>query len=149
MSGGEGVGRPGDRGGISGPTRTVYLAHPIDNGYFYARPVVDALVDAGHAVFDPQAAWTMPRQVQPTERVTRSLIALMQECDGVLACLPKHTLTIGTVMEVVYAASIEMPVVVHGDLSPSWALASLKSPVPVIADLNEAVHTLTRLMGDD
>jgi nucleoside 2-deoxyribosyltransferase len=144
-----GTGEPGSRGGAPRPTRAVYLAHPIDNGWFYASPVKDALTEAGFAVFDPQGAWTMPSEVNPTPAVTHALYNVMGECDGMLACLPTRTLTIGTVLEIAYAASIELPTVIHGNLKPSWALASLPNPPLVIPDLDEAVAELKRQIGDN
>ena len=138
------AGMPGQRGGQPGHTRAVYLAHPIDHGYYDVTGAVDALSAVGCAVYVPSRAWKVPPEGKPTRALQDANNAVIDLMDGVLALLPTYRLTVGTVLEVVRAARNHQPVVIVSDMNPSWALAEFD--VPVYAELQDAIAELTRRM---
>jgi nucleoside 2-deoxyribosyltransferase len=125
----------------------IYLAGPIDNAnmacFEQRRQIKDTLKTLDHVVFDPASAWTVPINAELDGRLQDLNEKVVLACDMVVAFLVPNVLSIGTVMEIVYAHDIGTPVVVHmPDINPSWALASLESVVITHTDteLIEAVQ---------
>ena len=82
----------------------------------------------GHncAVFDPAAGWTVPKYGKPNPALQRGNVALLRQCDGMLAILRPDILTIGVILEIEEALNMGIPVKIYGEgLRPSWSLAYL------------------------
>lgn len=100
----------------------VYLAGPIDfnEGAEVTRIKVEikAHFKAQDCVwvFDPASAWQAPSDLVPDEFVHWSNLHVLQQADILFAVLVKGVLTVGTILEIEHAVSLEVPVVVIGDL---------------------------------
>jgi hypothetical protein len=111
------------------PKPIVYVAQPIDQaGTFITGTIVIALGKAGCTVYDPRRAWS---QVDGQASIQEVNKAAIDACDGVLALLPDNVPTVGTPIEIAYAAAQHKPVVVYGSarMAKSPVLASFGVPV--------------------
>jgi len=106
----------------------IYLAHPIDRGTKPQFQIAASLIEAGCTVYNPRSAWGKVDGQAAVQEVNKAAIDV---CDGVLALLPDDVPTVGTPIEIAYAAARNKPVVVIGSaiLAKSPVLASLKVPV--------------------
>lgn len=106
----------------------VYLASPIDQAggrvelKRQRQEVVDLLTDRGWVVYQPQKAWTVPYGAERGPWIRRVNDAAIREADLVVALMPPGVPSIGTPMEVEYAAGLGKPVYVIG-ADTSWHLA--------------------------
>jgi hypothetical protein len=130
-------------------TNVIYLASPIDQGRDGTKETArDVLHTYDCAVFDPGAGWTVPRNGKPNRVLQAANIALLRECDGILAILNPAILTIGVILELIEADIRGMARCVYApDLKPSWALALLG--IPVYSNLEDAVQYLKQELKDD
>jgi nucleoside 2-deoxyribosyltransferase len=81
-------------------------------------------------VYDPAGAWAAPSDLIPDEFVHWSNLLTLEQADLVVAVLFKHTLTVGTILEIQHAYDHDIPVIVVGDLGiNSVGLAALNVPV--------------------
>lgn len=123
-------------------TKTVYLAGPIDQGQSWGMRASarEALLERGHAVFDPSAAWSVPPGAVPSPSLQRANVATLRQCDGLLVYLDPAIMSVGATIEIVEAVNFGTPVVVWAKIKPSWALAYLG--VPVLEELDDALFVL-------
>jgi hypothetical protein len=103
----------------------IYYAHSIDQRHITATAVTDIIKRRGAGVYDPGKAWDLSPATQPTPALQRGNLAILRHCDGVVVHLQADVLSIGAVLEIVEAKNHDIPVIVYGDLRPSWALAYL------------------------
>ncbi|CAB4177874.1 hypothetical protein UFOVP1462_6 [uncultured Caudovirales phage] len=113
----------------------VYLAAPID---FAAGSDITLAKDSIKKhfqeqecvwVYDPAGAWNAPHDLIPDETVHWSNLRVLEAADILVAVLLKHTLTIGTVLEIQHAVDHNIPVIVIGNIGiNSVALAALEVP---------------------
>lgn len=107
-----------------------YLAHPIDfnpdvEDGLLNRVVAD-LVKRGFVVYDPAEAVRMSRNTPPGPEVSRINQAAMDQASVFVIVSPESE-TIGTVLELAYAARSGKPtVVVSKAVDRSWSLAGLE-----------------------
>lgn len=109
-------------------THVIYLASPIDQGDAAEAKHLAQEWLLGHncAVFDPAAGWTVPRHGKPNPALQHGNVALLRQCDGMLAILRPDVLTIGVILEIEEALNMGIPVKIYGEgLRPSWSLAYL------------------------
>lgn len=109
-------------------TPVIYLASPIDQGDASSIQKIaqHQLIDSGCAVFNPAAGWTVPKWAEPSNRLQNGNIALLRQCNGLLAILKPDVLTIGVIMEIMEAHAIGVPVSIYGHgVKPSWSLAQM------------------------
>lgn len=130
---------------------SVYLAGPVDmienvNGpeYVWREVAKEALNTFGIATFDPMAAWsngtvndTVKQQVMGVD------FNVVRTCDMMLAYLPSHIPTLGTIREIERARSLDKRVVVISN----WAGGSAFSvDLEVYTTLEEALTAITQVM---
>lgn len=112
------------------PKPIVYLAYPIDQAsdWFPSYSLIRVLMEAGCTVYNPKAAWNQVNGQPGIQEVNQAAI---DASDGVLALLPDGVPTVGTPIEIAYAAERHKPVVVFGSarIAKSPILASLEVPV--------------------
>lgn len=109
-------------------TYVIYLASPIDQGNAAEakQSAHEWLLGHNCAVFDPAAGWTVPKHGRPNPALQRGNVALLRQCNGMLAILRPDVLTIGVILEIQEALAVGIPVKVYGEgLRPSWSLAAL------------------------
>lgn len=108
----------------------VYLAHPIDLNRSAAPgsmvyDIKNTLSDAGMAVYDPAEAFRVGRSQTPTPEISRVNQTALEQASAFVILYPEAK-TIGTVLELAYAAQSGKPtVVVSKEIDHSWALAGL------------------------
>jgi dUTP pyrophosphatase len=133
--------------------RLVYLAGPIDlatpelmaGGIETDRAAANReLTRARHVVYRPWHAFGMPTKPTPDHRVEAVNRAALANADAMVALLPAGVPTIGTPMEIEFAASQDIPVVVVTNIvRSSQALA--RHGVTVIRHIDLLVDTLDRV----
>lgn len=109
-------------------TPVIYLASPIDQGDAGNTQQIaqHQLLDRGCAVFNPAAGWAVPRYAEPSKKLQNGNLALLRQCDGLLAILKPDILTIGVIIEIMEAYALGMPVSIYGHgVKPSWSLAQM------------------------
>jgi nucleoside 2-deoxyribosyltransferase len=139
-------------------TKLVYLATPIDfstGGKERLEVLKGHLLKAGHGVFCPAQAWSVPPEATPNARLQRANVDVLLTCSGLLAVLETNTLTIGVIAEIMLAKGRHIPIVVVGKLGHSWALPFLgivwyESVEHAVAHLTHAMKAdEDDLIGDD
>lgn len=131
-------------------TFLIYLATPIDFSHDSKERVKEIrhqITDAGHGVYVPQHAWSVPSGAVPNASLQRANVDVLLHCHGFLAVLEPRVFTIGTIAELVIARSKHIPAVCVGDLSSSWALPYLE--VPAYVTVSQALEHLTQAMQID
>lgn len=125
-------------------TKLIYIASPIDQGQAQ-QMVLEAktyLASLGHVTYDPSAAWTVPPDATPDGHLQTANLAVLDSCDGLLAILRPQTLTIGVIIEIVYAHRHAIPTAVLAPgIKPSWALAHLG--ITPHRHISDAINQLT------
>jgi len=140
-------------------TRLVYMATPIDFSSVAAKrleQIKASVLGAGHGVFCPAQAWTVPYKSTPNTRLQQANIDVLSSCNGLLAVLETKSLTIGVIVEMMYAKDMGMPVVVVGELCYSWALpylgiVSFEELEPALSYLSDEMNRNTKelILDDD
>lgn len=129
----------------------IYFAHPIDYAAAdVVRAVVDVrvqLVEAGHTVFDPGEAWRVPDDID--SRLQAVNLKVLAQADVVFAYLPPNVTTIGTVLEMVEASNLGIPVIAVLP-KPSVALLTMGDPETVwqFTDARTAVEAIYQIVED-
>ena len=103
----------------------IYYAHPIDQRHITATAVTDAIKRRGAGIYDPGKAWDLSPATQPSPGLQKANLAVLRHCDGVLVHLQRDVLSVGAILEIIEALNNDIPCLVYGDLSPSWAFAYL------------------------
>lgn len=128
-------------------TPVIYLASPIDQGTDDSKERArDVLLSRSCAVFDPSAGWTVPVAGRPSPALQRGNMALLRQCDAMLAILNPKIMTLGVVLELQEMLNMGKPVAIYApDIRPSWSLAYLGiQPNPdLITAINQLVEGLT------
>lgn len=128
-------------------TPVIYLASSIDQGRENHREEArQALLRRSCALFDPAAAWTVTESAEPSPGLQRANMALLRQCDGVLAVLSPGRLTVGVILEIQESKLLGIPTQVYAPgIRPSWSLSYLG--IEPHADLNAAVGALMEEVG--
>lgn len=108
--------------------KLAYLAHPID----LATPqegllklVTADLVGMGFIVYNPESAFRIPGGIIPSPQIGKINQAALEQSDVFVIVSPEAP-TIGTVLELAYAAQSGKPtVVISQEIDRSWSLAAL------------------------
>lgn len=108
--------------------RTLYIAHPIDQGQIQVGEVFALAHRMGVATYNPAAAWDCPHTATPSPGLQTANLAVLRNCDGLVACIDPNVMSIGVTLEIVEATNHDIPVLVWGRIRPSWALAYLHVP---------------------
>lgn len=105
----------------------VYFAHPVD--FSDSRTVVNeiaaAMAQTSLAYYDPELAFRIPPDYEPTPTLTDINRAVLSGCDAVVAYLPTGVRTIGVPREMEQAVAEGKPLLVLSDartFEVSWAL---------------------------
>jgi len=128
-------------------TKVIYLASAIDQGTDTHKDWARAsLLRVSCAVFDPSAGWRVPRDTSPSPVLQAANLALLEECDGLLALLTPTVLTIGVILEIQHAQLHGIPTAIYApDLKPSWTLAYLR--LETHSNMDHAIDSLTKEMS--
>jgi len=123
-------------------TPVIYLASPIDQGSDSGKEKArEVLLSRSCAVFDPAAGWTVPKTGEPSSRLQHGNMALLRQCDGILAILSPKILTIGVVLEIQEMLMMGKPISIYApQIRPSWSLAYLG--IQPQQDLEQAIDQL-------
>lgn len=100
----------------------IYYAHPIDQRHHADDQLPAMIKRRGAGVYDPGKAWDLAPATQPSPGLQKANLAVLRACDGVLVQLAPDILSVGAILEIVEAKNHDIPVLVWGDLRPSWAL---------------------------
>lgn len=108
----------------------VYLAHPIDLDKTAAPgsmvyDIKNTLVGLGMVVYDPAEAFRVGQSSPPTPEISRVNQTALEQASAFVILYPEAK-TIGTVLELAYAAQSGKPtVVISEEIDRSWSLAGL------------------------
>lgn len=106
----------------------IYYAHPIDQhkGPDTTRAVPETLKTRGAVIYDPATAWALPITSRPSPGLQRANLAVLRNCDGLIACIRRDVMSIGVTLEIVEALNHDIPTLVYAaGFSSSWALSYL------------------------
>ena len=123
-------------------TPVIYLASPIDQGTDDSKEKArEVLLRRSCAVFDPSAGWTVPAGGKPSPALQKGNMALLRQCDAMLAILNPKIMTLGVVLELEEMINMGKPVTIYApDIRPSWSLAYLG--IQPSQDLTTAINQL-------
>jgi nucleoside 2-deoxyribosyltransferase len=132
----------------------VYLAGPIDNAYGtkrvrQARELLHFEL-RDHVVFDPSHAWSVPSIQQPRPVLQDINDYALSACDIIVAFLITDVLTIGTILEIELANTLDKPVILYGpDMKPSWALAGHRRVIHCAdqESLKDTIESMAAVIG--
>lgn len=135
------------------PTRTVYLASPIDHAtesdLVYTREVaIEQMTALGWWVFNPAGGWRggKPMNAHAVARVDTFAVL---ECDALLAIWPEDTVSVGVPMEIERASGRGKPIVVVSGPRIAQSVFLQELGVPVVGTVETAVAVLRAAFGPE
>jgi nucleoside 2-deoxyribosyltransferase len=132
----------------------VYLAGPIDNALDnkHVKETRETLHFElrDHVVYDPAHAWSVPSIQSPRPILQEINDYALDACDIVVAFLIPNVLTIGTILEIELANTLNKTVILFApDMKPSWSLAGHRRVIHCTDQdmLRDTIESMAAVLG--